>query len=139
MDYKITQKYGKLINGQLIYAPIELEINERMYCPPSNEQYILMGYKSIIINPQNNTNCYTISRNIIETDINIIIDWELTPMSNDNIKKTRVFQYQTRTDVIYLQYQMELTRGNTEEANALLDKWNNECDLIKQEYPYFNN
>lgn len=35
--------------------------------------------------------------------------------------------------------QMEKTRGNTEEANALLDKWTNECELIKTEYPYFNN
>lgn len=135
----INQKYGKLVNGVINYAPEELEINNIVYCPPAKEQYNSLGYKEIINNQQINKNCYDVSQKIIENTNQIIIDWEYIPMTNRQISNIRNFQYQTRTDILYLQYQMELTRGNVEEANILLDKWTNECSLIKQEYPYFNN
>ena len=60
-------------------------------------------------------------------------------MTNEQISQIRDFQYQTRTDQLYLKYQMENTRGNIEEANRLLSLWNNECEVIKNEFPYFNN
>lgn len=118
----INQKYGKLVNGVINYAPEELEINNIVYCPPAKEQYNSLGYKEIINNQQINKNCYDVSQKIIENTNQIIIDWEYIPMTNRQISNIRNFQYQTRTDILYLQYQMELTRGNVEEANILLDK-----------------
>lgn len=118
----INQKYGKLIDGKIKYAPDELEVDGIVYCPPQKEQYFYAGYKDIIINEQINKNCYDILQKIIENENQIIIDWEYIPMTNEQISNIRTFQYQTRTDQIYLQYQMELTRRNVEEATILLDK-----------------
>lgn len=133
------KKFGKIINGNLIYAPDELTIKNTVYCPPSEEIYRNSGYKEIVVNIEENKNCYITKQKLTEDEFTITLDWELVPMTNDEVKQLREFQYQIRTDQLYLKYQMELSRNNINEANELLVEWTNTCNIIKQEYPYFNN
>ena len=133
------KKFGKIINGNLIYAPDELIIENTVYCPPSEEIYRNGGYKEIVVNIRENKNCYITKQKLTEDEFTITLDWELVPMTNDEVKQLREFQYQIRTDQLYLKYQMELSRNNISEANELLVEWTNTCNIIKQEYPYFNN
>ncbi|MDR0207024.1 MAG: hypothetical protein LBI45_07205 [Bacteroidales bacterium] len=42
------KRYGKLINGQIEYAPTIIQEDDMLVIPPSEAQLITLGYKEII-------------------------------------------------------------------------------------------
>ena len=70
--------YGKLIQGQIYYAPKKIEINNSIVYNPTGSQLESLGYKIINVIPQPEySEGYHLEPIWSETNVSIIKSWEI--------------------------------------------------------------
>ena len=93
--------YGKLINGNLIYAPLNLQIDNTWYIPATKEQYIHENYLEIIDTEQPTPGFYTYHWE--QQNDKIVKVWEKQedPIDTRTPAQKREQEYQTRLCILF--------------------------------------
>ncbi len=90
MIVTVDKKHGKIVNSVLIYAELPLKVGGKLIFNPTDEIFLLYGWKKIIDNPPTSKRGYHVEQDgFDETETQIIIKYKQV---EDSVHPVRTFR-----------------------------------------------